>query len=82
MTFSKDTFPELDAAYGATPVAGGSGGTGLILVFDGLPGHLYTVRHGTDLGQITQEIASIRTTTAHDAEILEVPVTLSGQRGF
>ena len=67
---------------------GGSGGalpwgtSGGVIIFDGLPGFLYTVRHGTDPGQITQEITSVRTTTDHDAEILKVPVTASGPRGF
>lgn len=64
---------------GATPWPGG--GTDPVIVFDGLPGFLYTVRHGTDPGQITQEIDSVRT-PANDAVILEVPVTPSGPRGF
>jgi hypothetical protein len=55
---------------------------GSVLVFDGLPGHLYTVRFGTHPGEIIDEIASVRTTTANDAEILEVPATRSGPRGF
>ena len=65
---------------GATPWP--AGGSGPVVIFDGLPGFLYTVRFGTDPGRITQEVANLRTTNPNDAEILRVPVTPSGPRGF
>ena len=53
-----------------------------VLIFNGLPGQLYTVRQGTGPSQINQEVTRIRTTTEYDAEILQVPVTPSGPRSF
>lgn len=63
------------------PILWGTG-TGTVLVFDGLPGHLYIVRHGSSPGQIQQEIARVRTRTEADAEILKVPISASGPRRF
>lgn len=70
--------PIVATLEGVTAISGGQP----VLVFDGLPGHLYTVRYGTHPGQVTQIVRSVRTTTAHDAEILKVPVTANGPRGF
>ena len=63
------------------PILWGTG-TGTVLVFDGLPGHLYVVRHGNDPGQIHQEIDRVRTKSEVDGEILRVPITANGPSGF
>ena len=70
--------PIVATLEGVVAISGGNP----VLASDGLPGHLYTVRYGTHPGQVTQTIRSVRTTTAHDAEILKVPVTANGPRGF
>ena len=77
------TTPSLSSPISATleGVVAISGGSP-VLVFDGLPGHLYKIRYGTHPSEVNQIIRSVRTTNVHDAEILKVPVTANGPRGF
>jgi hypothetical protein len=85
-----DPIPVTIELSDVTPWPGtGGGGGGVddgddpVIVFPGLPGWLYTVKHGTGPGQGQwADVAQVRTRSDHEGEVLRVPVKVTGARGF
>ncbi|MEM1083551.1 MAG: hypothetical protein AAGI48_05475 [Verrucomicrobiota bacterium] len=80
--YSHTTYGPILATSGVTFTADPAVADAAVISFTGSPGYLYTIRHNTDLGEQWQLFTQRRTSTDQAREQIEVPVTLSGPRGF